>query len=185
MAAVTERRVPAAWAIEGLAAEGPHSDLAPELSLFGQFVGDWDITECRNLNADGTWTVERGRLHVRWILDGRAVQDVWTTIDESSGRSVPIGTTIRFYDPKTGAWSSTWISPVNGLVRTFAARAVGEEIVLESRNARNNPVRWIFSEIHPASFRWRAEELRSPPDGWVLYEEMHIARRSSPPTGRG
>lgn len=166
-----------AWRIEGLPASGPFPDLADHLALFGQFVGDWAIEECRTLQEDGSWTTDRGEVHWRWILGGRAVQDVWTTIEESTGRSIPIGTTVRFYDPKLGAWRSIWISPVNGTVRVFVGRPVGSEIVLEGENARGNPIRWIFSEIAAGSFRWRAEELRHPPSGWVVYEEMRIRRR--------
>ncbi|HTT35013.1 MAG TPA: hypothetical protein VMH78_04000 [Thermoplasmata archaeon] len=168
-----------AWEVAGLAASAPLPELAPRLALFGQFVGDWEITECRNLNADGSWTVERGELHWRWILEGRAVQDVWSTIDEATGRARPIGTTVRFYDSRIDAWHSVWIAPVLGVVRTFVGRAVGDEIVLEGTSARGNPLKWIFSEITPRAFRWRAEELREPPSGWVLCEEMRIRRRAA------
>ena len=164
------------WRIEGLPAEGPDPKLADKLALFGQFVGDWDILECRSLEDDGTWSITHGKLHWRWILEGRAVQDIWTTIDDKTHRSIPIGTTVRFYDPKIDAWHSVWLSPVNGVVRAFIGRPVGSEIVLEGKNSRGNAIRWIFSEITPQSFRWRGEELRNPPSGWVLYEEMRIRR---------
>lgn len=154
----------------------PHPELADKLALFGQFVGDWDILECRSLEDDGTWSTSRGKVHWRWILEGRGVQDVWTTIDEESQRSIPVGTTVRFYDPKIDAWHSVWLSPVQGQVKSFIGRRVGSEIVLEGKNDRGNSIRWIFSEIRPDSFRWRGEELRNPPSGWVLYEEMRIRR---------
>ena len=173
---MTNPTLSAKWQIEGLPASGPHPELAEKLALFGQFAGDWDVVECRSLEEDGSWSTSRGRVHWGWILEGRALQDIWTTIDEETQRSIPIGTTVRFYDPKIDAWRSTWISPVHGIVRPFIGRAVGTEIVLEGKNARDNPIRWIFSEITPESFRWRAEELRSPPTGWVLYEEMRIRR---------
>ena len=180
MAIGTPSEGPGSWRIEGLPADGPTPELAKKLALFGQFVGDWDILECRSLEGDGTWSTSRGKLHWRWVLEGRAVQDVWTTIDEKSGRSVPIGTTIRFYDPKIDAWHSVWLAPVFGVVRPFIGRAVGSEIVLEGKNDRGNPIRWIFSDITGSSFRWRGEELRTPPSGWVLYEEMRIRRVASP-----
>jgi hypothetical protein len=173
-------RSPGAWRIEGLPADGPFPELAGKLALFGQFVGDWDILECRSLEDDGTWSTSRGKLHWRWIIEGRAVQDIWTTIDESTGRSIPVGTTLRFYDPRIDAWHSVWISPAQGVVRPFVGRSVGSEIVLEGRNSRDNPIRWIFSEITPTSFRWQGEELRNPPSGWVLYEEMRIRRTPTP-----
>jgi len=164
------------WWIEGLSACRPLPQLADKLSLFGQFVGDWEITECRNLQPDGTWSVDRGEVHWRWILEGRALQDIWSTIDERTGYAVPIGTTIRFYDASLDAWRSVWISPLQGTVRPFIGRPIGSEIVLEGTSSRQNPLRWIFSEITESSFRWRSEERLGPALGWVMNEEMHIRR---------
>jgi hypothetical protein len=56
------------WQIGGLSALGPEPQLADKLSLFGQFVGDWDILESRSLQDDGTWSSERGRIYWRWVL---------------------------------------------------------------------------------------------------------------------
>jgi len=165
------------WRIEGLPADRPFPEDADKLSLFGQFVGDWDIVEWRNLEPDGRWSTGAGELHWRWILEGRAVQDVWSTSDRASGRPVPLGTTLRFYDPKIDAWHSIWVSPVNHVARSFVARKVGPEIVLESKNARGIPIRWIFSEITHDSFRWRAEEQQASTSGWLMNEEMRIRRK--------
>src|SRR5207249_3150007 len=85
-------------------------------------------------------------------LDGRAVQDVFMTRDPDTGRAVPIGTTVRFYDPKLDAWQSTWISPMQELVQTFIGRKIGDEIVLESKTRDGYPEKWIFSEITKNSF---------------------------------
>jgi hypothetical protein len=129
---------------------------------------------------DGTWTVSRGELHWRWILDGRAVQDVWMTTDEKTSRSVREGTTVRFYDQKIDAWHSVWISPAQGVVKTFVARQAGDEIVLEGKTAEEYLVKWIFSEITPDSFRWHSEESRDNGKSWTLREEMRIRRRREP-----
>jgi len=149
--------------------------------LFGQFVGDWDILEDRFYPPDATRSLERnltrGELHWRWILDGRAVQDVWMSIDEKTGKAIPEGTTIRFYDQKLDAWHSIWISPTQGVVKTFVARQVGTEIVLEGRTHEGDPVKWIFSEITPSSFQWRSEESRDSGKTWILKEKMQIRKR--------
>src|SRR2546427_10522971 len=49
------------------------------------------------------------------------------TRDPDTGRAVPIGTTVRFYDPKRDAWQSVWISPMQELVQTFTGRKVGKK----------------------------------------------------------
>lgn len=167
--------------IEGLHSDGPEPEMGKKLMLFGQFVGDWDILEDQFYQVNGTPNLEqnlaRGQLHWGWILGGRAVQDVWMSIDEKTGKTVPEGTTIRFYDKKIGAWHSVWISPTQGVVKTFLARQVGEEIVLEGRASDGYPVKWIFSDITQDSFRWRSEETHDNGKTWVLREEMRIRRR--------
>jgi hypothetical protein len=163
--------------IVGLGASGPRPELKEKLMLFGQFVGDWDIVEDRYLMEDGSWVTERGELHWRWILGGTAVQDVWMTIDETTGLATPDGTTVRFYDPKIDAWHSVWLSPKQGAVKSFIGRADGEEIILEGKTAQGFPVKWIFSEIKKDSFRWRSEESHDEGRSWFLREEMRIQRR--------
>ena len=164
------------WKIEGLSANGLSAEAKDKLSLFGQFVGDWDIIECRYARPDGTWGVDRGELHWRWILDGRALQDVWMTIDEKTQKPVTDGTTIRFYDPRIDAWRVTWISPTQGVVKTLIGRPVGDEIVLEGKNDEGHLVKWIFSEITSDSFRWHSEQSHDNGTTWTLKEDMRIRR---------
>ncbi len=165
------------WSIDGLAASGPDPGLRDELMLFGQFVGDWDIEENLYLEDDGTWKSGQGEVHWRWILEGRAVQDVWTERDPTTGRVTSVGTTVRFYSSELKAWYSVWLSPVQGRVRRFIGRRVGDEIVLEGeRNPDGSLVRWIFYDITADRFRWRAERRRTSDPDWVVYERMRIRR---------
>jgi|SRR5579872_5713725 len=168
---------PAGWEIPGLAAQGPDPELKEKLMLFGQFVGDWEIVEDRYLEADCSWVRGKGELYWRWILDGLALQDVWASLDETTGRIIPDGTTIRFYDPKIDAWRSTWISAAQGVVKPFIGRQVGKEIVLEGKTVDGFPAKWIFSEITPNSFLWHSEETRDDGKTWTLREEMKIRRK--------
>ena len=133
-----------------LHAAGPDPDLAGPLALFGRFVGAWDI-EWRGTDRDGKPATMRGDLHFGWVLDGRAVQDVWRV--PSSGAAPPglrpfHGTTLRFYDPALGAWRSTWIDPLNGRVRRFIGRPEGDDIVLDGLD--DDPAeRWCLPRHHP------------------------------------
>src|SRR5208337_4090620 len=160
--------------IEGLSSDGPYPEFKDKLMLFGQFVGDWDIVGVQSPSPSGVAFEERGEVHFGWILDGRAVQDVWMTYDEKSKRAISVGTTIRVYDPSIDAWLSTWISAIRRSVQTFVARQVGEKIVLEGTTKDGYPERWIFSEIKPESFRWHSEETHNRGKTWVLTEEMRI-----------
>lgn len=168
------------WWLKGLGSAGPSPDLREELMLFGQFVGDWKIVESRSLEQDGRWETRTGELHWRWVLDGRAVQDVWMYHEEDSGRLVPAGTTLRFYDQGRHLWRSIWITPHYNDVGLFLGRRVGDEIVLElqgeSRHEDEGELKWIFSDIKPNSFRWRAEESTDGAKTWVVKHEMTIVR---------
>jgi hypothetical protein len=162
--------------IKGLMAEGPDPELKEKLMLFGQFVGNWDI-EARYPQADGGEVKRQGEVHFGWILEGRAIQDVWMTHDKTPPSFM--GTTIRFYDPKIDAWHSIWIAPARGVVRTFLGRKVGNDIVLESKTKEGYPENWIFYEIKPGSFRWRAVESHDNGNNWELTEEMRVHRKGT------
>jgi hypothetical protein len=162
--------------IKGLSADGPDSNLKDKLMLFGQFVGDWDIVQARYTQTDGTEVRMKGEVHFGWILGGTAIQDVWMGCRDDSHKMVLFGTTIRFYDAKIDAWRSTWLSPLKGLVQTFIARKVNDEIVLELQNTVGYSEKWIFSEITPQSFRWHSEEKHDKGKTWLLTEEMQIKK---------
>jgi len=165
-----------AWMIKGLGAESPDPELKEKLMLFGQLIGDWDIVEARYPQPDGTEIKRQGEIHFRWILEGRAMQDVFMTYRENPRRLIPVGTTIRFYDPKIDAWRSTWMSPIQGAMQTFIAQKVNQEIVLESKTKEGYPEKWIFSDITSQSFRWRSVETHDNGKTWQLTEEMQVRR---------
>lgn len=170
--------------LDALHASGPHPELADQLRLFGQFVGSWDA-EVTNYLADGSRRVMAAEWHFGWVLEGRAIQDVWIA-PRRGLRAGPTeelgdyGATLRFFDPKIGAWRSTWIGPCKGYVKPFIAQQVGDEIILEGSFAPGSVTRWIFSSITPDSFRWRHIESS---DRWathVLHQEMTARRRAAP-----
>jgi hypothetical protein len=164
------------WELKGLPAFAPDKGLQEKLMLFGQFVGDWDIVENRYVESDGREIFQKGKLYWRWTLDGRAVQDVWLTLDEATGAMIPDGTTVRFYNPKIDAWNSVWLSPLQGVVKQFIGRKIGDDIVLEGQKSGAFQAKWIFSEIERNSFRWHSEETNDDGKTWKLREEMRIRR---------
>jgi hypothetical protein len=146
--------------------------------LFGQFVGDWTISA----RFPAGW--ERIRQTggcVRWILEGRALQDIFSVIRGDPPQETPVGTTVRYYDERIDAWHVVWLSPYQGVERAFVARRVGEEIVLQGTTPEGYPERWVFSEIMPESFRWRAEVTHDRGATWLLTEESRMQRVSRPP----
>jgi len=163
-----------------LRADGPHPQRGDKLALFGQFVGSWEV-EIVQHRPDGTHETIAGEWHFFWALEGRAVQDVWIAPRRSQrprDRDLPgdYGTTVRFFDDEINAWRSTWIGPMRGLVLPFIGRQIGDEIVLEGTFEDGLLTRWIFSDITPAAFRWRAIESGDGGKSWALLQEM-TARR--------
>jgi hypothetical protein len=168
----------ARWQLPGLGARGPVPELAHRLRLFGQFVGDWEIFPPRT-DWKGTKPPDpSGEAHFRWILGGTAIQDVWGPLDYRTGRFVPRGTTIRFYDPKARFWRSTWLTPYGRTVQQFVGRQESAEIVLREQDVGWRGEHWIFSEIRKGSFRWRAESRSTPHGRWKVTEEYLIQRKN-------
>ena len=167
-----------AWCLEGLGAEAPDPELAGKLAAWARFVGDWVIEDCRYRTSEGQWGHLTGELHWRWILRGRALQDVWTLRDPATGQLVYEGTTLRFYDRRHENWSSNWLTATQGRLRRFVGHEEGERIVLEELVEPGATVeRWVFTEVRPDSFRWYSEEDRHDGQGWTRTEEMRIRRR--------
>jgi hypothetical protein len=166
---------------DALVADGPDPEHAEALMLFGLFVGEWEF-DWTGYDEDGDETLtERGEWIFGWVLEGRAVQDVWIIPGRErrgrvGSRKGEYGTTIRFYDPALDAWYVTWNGPLNHARRTLLARRSGNEIVLEGRTEEGLDLRWSFPEITEGSFRWRSV---SSVDGetWRLREEMHVRRK--------
>ena len=107
-----------------LHADGPDPERAEALKLYGRFIGDWD-TEVIAHGADGTSHRTQGEIHFGWVLQGRAIQDVWMIprlADRTAAPQFPIagnwyGTTLRIYDPTIEAWRIFWIDPARNVFR--------------------------------------------------------------------
>lgn len=174
-------RPAAAPCIKGLEASGPSPELAAKLKLFGQFVGDWEF-ESVGTRPDGSpRRVGKGEWHFGWILEGRAIQDVWIAYApgaKAGSPSVGQGTAIRFYDPGADAWQVVWINAARARKQFFVAQEIGTEIVLEEQFPKEWPERrrWVLSDITPRSFRWRSVVSRDEGKTWTTEQELLVRR---------
>jgi hypothetical protein len=165
--------------INVLQASGPHPDQALQLMLFGQFVGAWDV-DITTIAPDGTKKEIKGEWHFGWVLEGRAIGDVWIAPRRSlrsSAEHYDYGATLRFFDPTIQAWRVTWIGPERHVVLPFIGRQVGDEIILEGSFAEREQTCWIFSDITATSFHWRAMESNDGGVTWTKVMEM-VGRRA-------
>jgi hypothetical protein len=161
-----------------LGAAGPHESLGRHADTYGRVIGSWqgELVDHFSGKLPQTHSVEA---HFSWVLEGRAVQDVWITParpDRSAKRALDwYGTTLRIYDPKAELWRATWSDPASGYRIELEGRRQGDDIVqLGSRAGR--PIRWTFSEIRSDSFRWQGHALEDDGATWRLEVDIRFRR---------
>ncbi|BAB48268.1 mlr0738 [Mesorhizobium japonicum MAFF 303099] len=124
----------------------------------------------------------RGEVHFGWVLEGRAIQDVWilparnTDSQPSLGKWTFYGTTLRVYDPGADAWHIFWSDPRNQYFSRQLGQAEGDAIVQVGADGTGSSVRWSFSRITENSFRWLGERSHDNGATWRLEVEF-LARR--------
>ena len=169
--------------ITALEATSPHPSLGEQAHVFDQFIGSWEC-DYANFAEDGTITRGKGEVMFGWILDGHAVQDIWTwTAEEGSGQRELV-TDIRFFDSKSGKWRAVWVDPTSFLVKTASGGLVGDRIVLESMAKDGSLDRWSFNDIAKDSFVWRGEKSRDGGKTWRLWAEHRLKRESPAAIGK-
>jgi hypothetical protein len=159
--------------LELIAADAPHPELADRLALFAPLIGRWTLV-VEEFSPAGAVTTTDGEWEFSWALDGRAVVDTFVSPSRAARAAGADGgewgVSVRFPDPGAAGWRSTWIGPRRGWVIPFAAGPAdpgsGDDIVLAGERDGVR-LRWIFSELAPASFRWRAEETPAGGRPWI------------------
>src|SRR5262245_54954186 len=148
-----------------LHAPKPDADRKAKLALYGWLVGQWDF-DVSTIAEDGSTHSGHGEIHAGWVLEGRAIQDMWMIprlvdrkpdITQMPGAGNWYGTTLRIYDPQLDAWRILWIDPATNFYSLQIGRARGRDIVQEGADPRGGQMRWTFSAIKPESFHWTAE----------------------------
>jgi hypothetical protein len=157
----------------------------PEDDLYGFLIGSWELDVVAHPDEGGV-TRSTGEAHIAWVLDGRAVQDVFinprrsdrTTDSPKFGNWY--GTTFRYFDPTISAWRAFWFNPDDGVRAELIGRRRGSDIVQEGHFPDGTAIRWTYSDITPDSCHWRGERLE--PDGktWRLQVEFHARRVARP-----
>jgi hypothetical protein len=166
---------------DALLTADPAADRAGAMMLYGRFVGSWD----------GTFVVHESsgpresscEVHFGWVLEGRAVQDVWIA-PARRGRAAGegdrmYGTTLRVYDPRGDVWHITWIDPVRQMFNRMTGRPVGDDIVQEYRADDGTLCQWMFTEITAHSFHWISRDSVDGGGTWTRRGEFFLRRRSN------
>lgn len=167
-----------------LLAPAPAPAHVSKLMLYGRFIGDWE-GEGSSHQPDGTVRRHWWRIHFGWVLEGRAVQDVWMTpprsgphageTERSGNFSHQYGTSLRIYDPASDSWQVHWFDPQNGYSARLTGHAHAGGILQEGEGSNGMAVRWVFSDIRPDAFHWHAEI--SPDKGVTWSRVLDIEAR--------
>jgi hypothetical protein len=167
--------------LTALAAAERSSEIPEAEDLYGWLVGDWELEVCHYLDLDVSSHKIMGGAHFGWVLEGRAIQDVWfyprpTERRASKEKLITYGTTLRVWDPAIRAWRITWINPMRNHCEQQIGRRAGKDIIQLGVRPDGTTTRWMFTEITPDTFHWLGHALE--PDGktWKLETEFRARR---------
>jgi hypothetical protein len=164
----------------------PAPDRAGKMRLYGFLVGSW-TTDIVAQEENGTRHAYKGEIHAGWVLEGRALQDVWLIPPRSARKPGVLpqlavtgswyGTTLRIYDPRIDAWHILWSDPATQFFARQIGRARGDGIVQEGRHESGALLRWSFTGIKPNGFNWLGKVSADGGASWRRQVEV-LARRA-------
>src|SRR4026209_2960290 len=93
------------WLNATLAAEWRADEIPESADAYGWLVGSWDLDVLHYWGMNVSSRGIKAGVHAGWVLEGRAIQDVWI-MPRRSERTTPLekmmnmyGTTLRVWDP--------------------------------------------------------------------------------------
>ncbi|MFC0403343.1 hypothetical protein [Paraburkholderia rhizosphaerae] len=167
--------------LTALSAPSRAADIDEADDVYGWLVGSWRM-QVLHYRDDLRAAPLQGEIQFGWVLEGRAVQDVWIMPprEQRTGAHAAAhdmyGTTLRVWDPAVRAWRVTYLNPATGQRDELIGRRIGNAIVQIGTHANGTPIRWNFTDIGRDSFHWTGVALA--PDGitWVLEAEFAAQR---------
>jgi hypothetical protein len=165
-----------------LAASSRSHDIPEAADAYGWLVGDWELDVLHYWGSDVSAKGIKGEVHAGWVLEGRAVQDVWI-MPRRAERAAWLdkklnmyGSTLRVWDPTIEAWRITWRNPAGDHHEEQIGRRVGKDVVQIGTRPDGTTTRWMFTEIKPDSFHWLGESLQHDGRTWNLEGEFRARR---------
>jgi hypothetical protein len=164
------------------AASGRSPEIPESADLYGWLVGSWELDIHYYGGIDVRPRGMKGEVHFTWVLEGRAIQDVWIMPPRSqrtAGTDKDInmyGTTLRVWDPSIQAWRITWTNPVRNHREEQVGRWIGKDVVQVGARPTGQATRWRFTEITANSFHWLGEALEPDGQTWKLEGEFRARR---------
>src|SRR2546430_10680631 len=124
----THHAAPRDAMIAALASANPNPSMGDEAQTFDRLVGTWDA-EFTFFRDDGTVFHKKGELLFGWIMDGRAIQDLWIGYPTENQKERTIRTTIRFFDTALKQWRVVFLNPQSNYVVSAQGGREGEHVI--------------------------------------------------------
>lgn len=165
-----------------LAAPGRSREIDDSDDVYGWLIGSWELEVLHYKAVDVVALGLKGEVHFGWVLEGRAVQDVWIMprrsqrTAETPKTNNMYGTTLRIWYPALQGWLIKWINPVTGHFEEQIGRRNGMDIVQVGARPDGTPTRWRFTEITQDTFHWIGESLNPDGQTWKLEGEFRAKR---------
>jgi hypothetical protein len=172
--------------LTALAAPGRSPEIPDSADAYGWLVGSWELDVLHYWAMDVAARRLQGEAHFTWVLEGRAVQDVWIMprrADRTAGLDKEFnmyGTTLRVWDPTIEAWRITWRNPAGDHHEEQVGRLCGNEVVQIGTRPDGTSTRWTFTEITADSFHWLGEAMQRRSKTWRLEGEFRAKRLRQP-----
>lgn len=165
--------------VTALISQAPKTELQEKLSLFGQFVGEWEFEGVFAKDTPDEWRVP-GEWLFSWILGGTAIQDVFICPSRKEMKKNPnpdaeYGTTVRFYNPSTDSWDMCY--GLFGTMTILESKQVGEQIIIKNKSESDGLTQWVFSDITPNSFHWQNRTSHDNGVTWNVNFELFAHRK--------
>src|SRR5437868_13828635 len=109
--------------LAALSAPARTADIAADDDLYGWLIGSWDM-DVVHYRVDLRHAPRHGEIHFGWVLEGRAVQDVWIMPPRNGptgGRQAGdadlarYGTTLRIWDAALRVCCVPYVTPLTVL----------------------------------------------------------------------
>jgi hypothetical protein len=160
-----------------LKATNPHPSLRDQAQVLGRLVGAWDV-EYTTFAKDGTSSLRTGEFIVEWVMDGRAIQDLWIVHPSGERKEREVYTDLHWFDAKSRTWRSAFVDPEHGSVARFTGGPVGNDrYVLETPDFGSNQTRWSFYDIRRDTLAVRGEVSSDDGKTWKVESEYKMKRR--------
>ena len=152
------------------------------VDLYGWLVGTWDTVIHDFDDPSEPARTSRGEwIFVRTLL-GESIQDVFIVpsrearaAGEWGAANKRYGLTHRQPIAGTDKWRIDYFGPHKAVHSHLEAERQGAEIVQTGVDEQGRPLRWVFYDITPTHFLWRAEYQEN--GAWVLLSRFEVTRR--------